>query len=128
MLHGSFIKEQANTVKSYIFILAVIHLIVSLAVPLLFKYTVHMKKMILVSDYREFDLNGIINHAKLDQFHGGQFAGDWALVPYYFGDKFDVVVTLAWGVSALCFATCIVLFIIWWHGMSVTGVSGEHRG
>ena len=105
-------------------IAAFAQLIASAAVPPLFSLSVAKGQVVIISTYRELDVRGAINHATLEKIGEGRFAGSWVRVPEYFGQQFDVVLTLAWCVSGLCLATSITLFSVYRRGGDCSRATG----
>jgi hypothetical protein len=108
------LTTQKSLVKSLLLLVAMLHVVASLTIPVLMQFAVGFGKLNIVDTYVELDQRGVIDHAKLREVRGGRFAENWAL-PDNLGDHFDAAEYIAIGVSAFCFASGIGLLAIWWR-------------
>jgi len=77
----------------------------TIALYISFHIAIGAGKLIILSNYREWDLNGVISQEGIDTFKDGQFSGDWAKLPT------DLYLTAFRRVEYAAFAT-VILFLI----------------
>ncbi|MBX3426063.1 MAG: hypothetical protein KF688_10320 [Pirellulales bacterium] len=71
-------------------------------------------KLAILSHYREFDLNGLINREAVDQFDNGRFAGEWTQIPDFLGAQAFRHVELAAVWISIAFGINLVFVTIAW--------------
>ena len=103
-----------NWNRNILLAVALVNLLAVPTIPVLFSLICGEGKLVILSTYREMDLNGVIDHTRLMRFRGGEFASEWNKIPDYFGEGFDVVTEFAWGISALCMMSSTAIFAVLW--------------
>lgn len=100
--------------KSLLLVFAILNLVAAVTVVVLSSVTVGIHKAVVLSKYRELDLNGIIDKKALVQYDGGRFAGgDWGMVPHWLNEGEDGWVALAKVIAAFCAANGLVFGTFW---------------
>jgi hypothetical protein len=73
-------------------------------------------RTILVSAYRELDINDIIDHDKLQNLNGGRFKGSWTVVPDQWGNSaFRYTRIAGWIAVVFLFSNVLALATILVH-------------
>jgi len=90
-----------SRLKLIVLVAAICSFLVAIATPIIFHMGVGLGNGVAMSKYREFDLNGVINHERLKQFQDGRFSGDWTTVPEYLMEGENGWLGLGWWIT--CF-------------------------
>jgi len=99
--------------KRWLLVLSSINLLLALAVVPLFSLAIGWAKLSVLDKYWELYNEKIIDSRIVERVHNGRFAGDWAKIPYYLMEKFDLVKSVAWFLAAVHFAVSILVLGIW---------------
>lgn len=111
------INQQASPQPSpntSLWFLLVLNVIAALGTIPATSAAVGVGKVTIVSIYREYDLNGLINREAVQTYDNGRFAGPWTRIPDYLGyEAFKyltpvaIAVTIVFGINAVCLAFLI---------------------
>jgi hypothetical protein len=115
-------------VRGWLLALGSIQLLLSLAVGPMFSLAMGYAKLSVLDKYWELYNEGVIDSRMVENVQKGRFVGDWAEIPYYLTEKFDVVKGLAWFMAAFLFATSVLILRIWLQMREVSAHAHREEG
>ncbi len=92
---------------------AALNLLAAVAVSLGHSALAAADALTVMSTYRELDVNGVIDHARLSAYDGGRLASDPWAVPDYLNQNRRSVFPLAFATSAGFVANAAVFLLLW---------------
>lgn len=108
--------------RRHILIAAICSFLIAIATPLTFSLLVGFSRTVMLSKYREIDINAI-DHERIKQMQDGRFASDWGLVAEWLSKGEEDWQTAGWIIGVLWAANGIFLIFLW--SQSVPGASTE---
>jgi hypothetical protein len=86
--------------KPLIISAAICSFLLAVATPLVFSGLVALSRTVVLSKYREIDLNAI-DHERIKHVQDGRFSDDWGAVPEWLTEGYRNWYTLGWAIGIL---------------------------